>query len=297
MDIKSLQLFLHLANSLHFSKTAQAKHISPSTLSRIIQRIEDELGATLLNRDNRSVVLTEAGVLFKQYALQQVEQWQLLKNAVKPKDNELEGQINLYCSVTAAYSHLPPILDRFRLLHPKVEIKLTTGDSAVAVDQVLQQQVDFAITAYPDCFPTRLHFIPLAEIPLSIIGPTTTCAVTQQIQQTNIDWKNIPFILPEHGAVRRRFDNWYRFFKVGKPFIYAKVAGHEALLSMVALGCGVGIAPDVVIENSPVRDRVQSLPIATSLQSFELGVCCHKTRLQESLIAAFIACVEADILP
>ncbi|MCG6200373.1 HTH-type transcriptional activator IlvY [Psychromonas antarctica] len=292
MDIKSLELFLHLANSLHFAKTAQAKHVSPSTLSRCIQRIEAELGVSLLNRDNRSVVLTEAGLLFKPYAVQQIEQWELLKRTIKQGKSELEGLINLYCSVTAAYSHFPPILERFRLLHPHVEIKLITGDSAVAIDQVLQHQVDFAITAYPDALPSRLHFIKLAEIPLSIIAPIIACSVTQQIKQTEIDWKNIPFILPEHGAVRRRFDNWYRLFKMGKPAIYAKVAGHEALISMVALGCGIGIAPDVVLENSPVRDRVQRLPIATPLQSFDLGICCYKTRINEALINAFIGCVK-----
>ncbi|MCP4324517.1 MAG: HTH-type transcriptional activator IlvY [Psychromonas sp.] len=292
MDIKSLKLYLHLSDSLHFSKTAQAKHISPSTLSRSIQRIEDELGVALLVRDNRSVVLTDAGNLFKQYALKQIEQWELLKRELKASNSELEGQINLFCSVTAAYSHLPPILDRFRQLHPKIEIKLNTGDSAIAVDQVLQKQVDFAITAYPDSFPVGLHFKKLAEIPLSIIAPSITCALSSQINQHSIDWKKIPFILPEHGAVRRRFDNWFRKFKVGKPHIYATVAGHEALISMVALGCGVGIAPDVVIENSPVRDRVKNLDSEASVQSFDLGVCCNKKRLQEPLINAFISCVE-----
>jgi LysR family positive regulator for ilvC len=292
MDIKSLELFLHLSNSLHFSKTAQAKHVSPSTLSRCIQRIEDELGSTLLVRDNRSVTLTVAGNLFRLYALQQIEQWELLKSELKFSNNELEGQINIYCSVTAAYSHLPPILDRFRQLHPKIEIKLNTGDSAVAVDQVLLNQVDFAITAYPDNFPAGLHFKKLAEIPLSIIAPTINCALTPFVNSTIIDWKNIPFILPEHGAVRRRFDNWFRKFKVGKPHIYATVAGHEALLSMVALGCGVGIAPNVVVETSPVRERVQNLVSEATIQSFDLGVCCHKKRLQEPLINAFFSCVE-----
>jgi LysR family positive regulator for ilvC len=292
MDIKSLKLFLHLSQSLHFSKTAQAKHVSPSTLSRCIQRIEDELGVALLVRDNRSVILTAAGNIFKLYALRQIEQWAQLKRELKESKSELEGQINIFCSVTAAYSHLPPILDKFRQLHPKIEIKLNTGDSAIAVDQVLQEQVDFAITAYPDNFPSGLHFKKLAEIPLSIIAPTIECSLTEQINQQNFNWKTIPFILPEHGAVRRRFDNWFRKFKVGKPHIYATVAGHEALISMVALGCGVGIAPDVVVENSPVRERVKNIDSEASIQSFDLGVCCNKKRLQEPLINAFISCVE-----
>ncbi|MGB0669046.1 MAG: LysR family transcriptional regulator, partial [Porticoccaceae bacterium] len=47
MDIKALKLFQHLANSLHFGKTATAHHLSPSTLSRSIQRLEEELGSQL----------------------------------------------------------------------------------------------------------------------------------------------------------------------------------------------------------------------------------------------------------
>ena len=53
MDFRSLQLFNHLATSLHFGVTAEAMYVSPSTLSRVIQRLEDELGCSLFKRDNR----------------------------------------------------------------------------------------------------------------------------------------------------------------------------------------------------------------------------------------------------
>ncbi len=61
MNIKNLQLFMHLCDSKSFSQTAQAMHISPSALSRIIQRLEDDTGQILFIRDNRSVELTSAG--------------------------------------------------------------------------------------------------------------------------------------------------------------------------------------------------------------------------------------------
>ena len=75
MDTKSLKLFQHLANSLHFGKTAAAYHLSPSTLSRSIQRLEEELGSQLLIRDNRSVLLTKEGKQFLAYADQQISQF------------------------------------------------------------------------------------------------------------------------------------------------------------------------------------------------------------------------------
>lgn len=61
MNIKSLQLFIHLCESKSFVKTAVAMHISPSALSRQIQKLEEETNQQLFVRDNRSVELTTQG--------------------------------------------------------------------------------------------------------------------------------------------------------------------------------------------------------------------------------------------
>ncbi len=58
MNIKSLQLFIHLCDSKSFAKTAAAMHISPSALSRQIQKLEEETHQQLFLRDNRSVELS-----------------------------------------------------------------------------------------------------------------------------------------------------------------------------------------------------------------------------------------------
>lgn len=286
MEFKSLRMFVDLAKSLHFGKTAELHHVSPSTLSRSIQRLEQELGSSLLHRDNRTVVLSEAGKQFRQFAEQQLEQWQLLQLSLNQKQAELQGKLHIYCSVTAAYSHLPPLLERFRQQHPLVEIMLTTGDAADALEQVEKQAVDFAIAAKPEQLSRIFSFHHLAEIPLAVIAPTMVCHVQQQIQRDFL-WSQVPIILPEHGPARKRFEYWFRKKQQGKANIYATVSGHEALVSMVALGCGVGIVPQVVVENSPVKDRVQYLENAGEIEPFELGVCCLNQSKDQPLIKAF----------
>ena len=59
MNFQDLQIFLHLADTQNFAKTATQNHMSPSTLSRQIQRMEEELEQLLFIRDNRQVRLTE----------------------------------------------------------------------------------------------------------------------------------------------------------------------------------------------------------------------------------------------
>ena len=295
MDLKSLKMFVSLAKSLHFSKTAEQHHVSPSTLSRAVQRLEEQVGCSLLHRDNRTVALSEAGEKFQYFAEQQLEQWELLQLSLNQQQAQLQGKLHLYCSVTASYSHLPTLIERFRQQHPLVEIVLSTGDAADAFDQVSNGLVDLAIAAKPEKLSRMFYFHHLSTIPLAVIAPTMPCRVQQQLQADVIAWHEIPFILPEHGAARKRFDYWFRKKQQGKPTIYATVAGNEALVSMVALGCGIAIAPQVVVENSPVKDRVQYLSNVGEIAPFELGVCCLNQTREQVLVKAFFNALSGEL--
>ncbi|CAM3752966.1 HTH-type transcriptional activator IlvY [Rahnella bruchi] len=289
MDLRDLKLFLHLAESRHFGRSSKAMHVSPSTLSRQIQRLEEELGQPLFQRDNRTVQLTSAGEQLKSFAQQTLLHYQQLRSGLDQHGPTLSGELHLFCSVTAAYSHLPPILDRFRAQHPLVEIKLTTGDAADAVEKVQSTEADLGIAGRPESLPGSVDFTQIGEIPMILISPSLPCAVRTQVSEPHPDWSQIPFILPEHGPARKRIDVWFKRNRLSNPLIYATVSGHEAIVSMVALGCGIALIPSVVVDNSPepVRNRISILDNVTLGAPLELGVCVQKKRLNEPLIDAF----------
>ncbi|WP_068711349.1 HTH-type transcriptional activator IlvY [Vibrio tritonius] len=284
MNIKTLKLFLNLCESRNFSKTAAAMHVSPSALSRQVQKLEQDVGHTLFVRDNRSVELTPIGTQLVPVAMKIVNEWKEFQVSINNEDADLKGEIRLFCSVTASYSHLPELLSSFRLKHPFIEFKLLTGDPALAIDKVLNDEADIAISAMPDQLPSKVEFATISEIPLSFIAPAGISSFVEELQKEHPDWNKIPFILPQTGTSRERADNWFKKMKI-KPNIYAQIAGNEALVSMVSLGCGVGIAPDVVINNSPVRDKIQRLTIAP-IKPFKLGVCCKRSQLDSPLVRA-----------
>ncbi|RSD32166.1 HTH-type transcriptional activator IlvY [Vibrio pectenicida] len=284
MNIKRLQLFIQLCDSKSFAKTASAMHVSPSALSRQIQKLESETGQELFVRDNRSVELTPAAKKLMPVALKIITEWQSFYSQVQDGEQELKGEIRLFCSVTASYSHLPELLSEFRLRHPFIEFKLSTGDPAQAINKVLSDEVDVAISAQPDTLPAKLKFETIGEIPLSVIAPAGISSFTHALQEGEPDWSSIPFIVPESGTARERANTWFKSMKI-KPNIYAQVSGHEAIVSMVALGCGVAIAPDVVINNSPVKEKIHRLKV-TSIKPFKLGVCCKRSQWDNPLIKA-----------
>ena len=171
MDLRDLKMFLHLAESRHFGRSARAMHVSPSTLSRQIQRLEEDLGQPLFVRDNRTVTLTEAGEELRIFAQQTLLQYQQLRHSIDQQGPSLSGELHIFCSVTAAYSHLPPILDRFRAAHPSVEIKLTTGDAADAMEKVVTGEADLAIAGKPETLPGAVAFSMLENLAVVLIAP------------------------------------------------------------------------------------------------------------------------------
>lgn len=285
MDIRSLKLFLSLCETLHFGRASEACHISASALTRSIRQMEESLGVQLFERDNRRVTLTQEGEKFQRYAQDALMQWDVIRNDLLQDAQELQGEISVYCSVTASYSFLYEILSEFRQQHPRIEIKLHTGDAENAILHVLNQTEDITIAARPDSLPATLAFKHIATSPLVFIAPTQDSPLNTLLQG-RINWAEIPMILSEEGVARKRIDRWFKQQDV-KPLIYAQVAGNEAIVSMVSLGFGVGVVPKIVLDNSPLAGKVRILEVEPQLKAYDVGLFALKKKLQSPLIEAF----------
>jgi LysR family positive regulator for ilvC len=284
MDINDLELFKHLAGTLHFRKTALECNVSPSCLSRTIQRLEHDIGKKLLARDTRSVALTPAGLQFKEYCEDALTRFHLFKNSLDA-DLVLRGELTLYCSVTAILSILPRIIKRFRRTYPEVALHVQTGDAAQALTKVQTAEVDIAIAALPDRQPAGLEFIELQETPLVFIAPKFFPDIV--IRNTGgIDWNRTPVIFPLKGLSRERAERWFADKNL-KPTVYSQVAGNEAIIAMVSMGSGVGIVPRLVLEKSSLKNEVDVLDIEPALKPFIVGACTSRTNLRNPVVRSF----------
>lgn len=287
MDMRPLKQFLALADVLHFGRASELCHVSPSTLSRTIRQLEVSLDTELFMRDNRRVILTRQGRQFQEYAREALAQWELLRHTLSSQTGELTGEISIYCSVTASYSFLYDLLSDFRLHHPRIELKLHTGDPADAMSRVLAGEEDMAITPRPRSTPSALAFKSLTRSPLVFIAPTAPApwAPAAPAAPSAKQWRGVPMILSEAGLSREYADTWFRALGV-TPTIYAQVAGHEAIVSMVSLGFGIGVVPQIVLDNSPLAGRVRVMPVKPELPHYDVGLCVLHRRLKRPLIQA-----------
>ena len=290
MDIKRLQLFLVLAEQLHFTKASEMANVSPPTLSRNIKQLEDEVGAILFNRNKRSVSLTKQGEAFLRYARNTINEWQTFRASLNEAGAALTGEVKLFSSVTATYSFLYELLKKVRRTHPNIEVKLNTGDPALAIERVMKGFEDMAIAARPDKLHESLTFYSLGSSPLVFIAPNDHGPLGSLINDAvqnglTMPWQDLPFIVPDQGLSRKRLADWWRQNGIN-PLIYSKVAGNEAAVSMVSLGFGVALIPKVVVDNSPIKDKVQVLSMPDPVPAFDVGLVTKKAHLQQPIMNA-----------
>ncbi len=283
MDLYELKFFLSVAETQHFGRASRQCHISPSALSRAIQRLEDEVGEELFLRDRRGVSLTEAGRSFREYARSALDGWEEFKSGLAGA--ELKGEIRLFCSVTACYTVLPALLSRFREEYPGVHLKLQTGVAADAVRTVSDGDADLAVIARPDSLAAGLRFHELTRTPLVFVAPQGEWAYADALAQKPVPWPEIPMILPDRGLMRTRVLRWFREQHI-TPRVYAEVAGNEAILALVSLRCGVGIVPRLVIDQSPVASSVRALEVEPPLEAYSVGICARNGNLKSPAVGA-----------
>ncbi|MBL8202373.1 MAG: HTH-type transcriptional activator IlvY [Chromatiales bacterium] len=289
MDVQQLRQFLRLAEALHFGRASASSNVSPSALSRSIRQLEAEVGARLFDRDNRSVALTPQGETVLGWAREVLTGWDVVRHTVQEQSGNLQGEVSLYCSVTASYSFLFELLGKLRRDHPRIELKLHTGDPEHAIARVLAGNEDIAIGARPDALPAGLAFKPIARSRLVFIAPAAEPRLRNVGRRPGPgQWVTTPMILPESGLARQRADQWFRDLGV-RPRIYAQVAGNEAIVSMVSLGFGVGVVPEIVLAASPLARQVTILRATPALAPYEVGLFTLEKKLRSPLVRAFWA--------
>ncbi len=286
MDQHSLRIFLALDQTLHFGRASRLVNLSPSALSRALRRMEDELGQRLFTRDNRSVQLTPAGRSFRRYAREALAGWEELARELAGGGQKLSGELTLYCSVAAAYTVLTGLFLAFRQAHPGVHLRLQTGDPAEALERVASGQADVTVAARPPTLPRALVFKTVTVTPLLFVAPVVPCAAASLARQSPIPWARVPMVLSATGLSRQRAEAWFRARGV-HPQVYAEVSGHEAIISMVRLGCGVGIVPRLVLERFAQKNEVRVLEVEPPLEPYVVGLCARRRRLDFPPARAF----------
>ncbi|WP_420141298.1 LysR family transcriptional regulator [Sphingomonas sp.] len=153
--------FVKIAEAGSLSTAAQRLGLSVAATSRRLAQLESRLGTPLIRRNSRYLTLTEEGEIFHAGASRALAEMEAAELAVSRNATDASGTLRVTTTVAFGRRRLAPLLQRFAMLHPEVQVHLETSDKAASI---IETGFDLAI-----CFDTppdsRLQMKRLADNP------------------------------------------------------------------------------------------------------------------------------------
>jgi DNA-binding transcriptional LysR family regulator len=142
METENLRIFVEVARRGSFAAVARDRGVDPSSVSRAVALLEDELGVRLFQRSTRRVALTEAGDLYLARMAAMVNEIDQARDEVRSASTGPVGTLRLTASVAFGYASLVPLLPEFRERYPDVKLELLLTDARL---DLVAERVDLAI--------------------------------------------------------------------------------------------------------------------------------------------------------
>ncbi|AHD03485.1 LysR family transcriptional regulator [Leisingera methylohalidivorans] len=137
-----MRAFAAVAAQSSFTSGALQLGISTKLASKYVARLEEQLGAQLLNRTTRKVTLTDTGRAYLERCLPLLDQFDELEDVVQLRQQELGGPVRITAPTGFGSRELVEALQPFQQMHPKVAVELLLSDRHLPI---LEEGVDLAV--------------------------------------------------------------------------------------------------------------------------------------------------------
>ena len=250
MDFHKLKAFVAVVEESNISRAAIRMNMQQPPLTRIIQQLEQELGATLLKRLPRGVEVTEAGKALYQEALTILAHAQAIPKRVQNIAQGLEGQINIgFTNSVGLHSFLPALLRQFREAFAAVSIHLEEDGSNSLIDSIINEKNDIVFLRKPAPIGLGLNSLHILDEPLIVAMPNNhplAGVVNTPIQLLGLE--PYDFVLYRRLAGQDLFDNILAScYQAGfSPNIVQEAPRLTSSLNLIAAGIGLSIVPEAI---------------------------------------------------
>ena len=289
MNLRQLEVFLSVCETLSITQTANQLYISQPAVSKTIKALENELQIPLFDSIDNRLLLNENGKLFRVKAYQLVLDFRQLQNFNDHFSQQIPLRIGT--SLTIGNHSLPAAITQFQTLHPKISVKLF-AENAIQIQHRLEAgEIDLAIT---EGFMTNQNFDKsiVSRYPLFLVcAPQNNLAKSGVIEAQHLLQQN--FVLREKGStLRDRFDELTHQLGIEVAPILESV-NTEILIQAVKANLGITVLPlplaqPSLDEGSLVRLNILSHPMET-INYAVTHPGKIKSKIYQSVIDCFVA--------
>jgi DNA-binding transcriptional LysR family regulator len=285
MNIKQLEYFIYLSDSLNFSRTAQHFYVSQPAITHQMNTLEDELKVRLFIRTKRKVILTPAGTSFYNEIKDILTRIRIAITKAQNYNREFTSNISIGYGSNDEVKYMSEILKLYKHKSPHIYVHLQTAAYEEKTNLFVNNKLDILFTTkesiatctnanYFELFTSKFVCIFPKEHPLS----THTVININELPCDSFVILN-PLQSPrEMTRVQNKIQENYP-----NAVIYLSDSPYTAY-AMIKGGYGIAIMPDFA---SPTDSDLSIIPLAIN-ESISFGICWHKNVVQPE-IKTFVA--------
>jgi len=243
MTIEELRSFVILAGHLHFGRAAQVLHLSQPALTKQIRRLEEALGASLLERGKHGAKLSAFGAQFLPQIEELVAAFDRLRDDARQAAAGRAGQLRIGFG-TYTLELVPEMIVKLRAAAPAIEISLRDMSTSEQITALQAQQLDIGFTRLP--LPAAMRdceVLPMITGHLELIRPSHS-TLPQSLKLS--DCRDQPFVI----LSKQRSPGLYALILAlcarhgFHPRIVQEVSELTTALALVRSGMGLSIIPE-----------------------------------------------------
>ncbi|WP_250533201.1 LysR family transcriptional regulator [Caballeronia sp. AZ10_KS36] len=244
-QIHAMRVFVRVADTESFRRAAQQLDVSNALVTRAIAMLEAHLRTRLINRTTRNLSLTEAGTRYLEGCRALLEELDHLESAVTHTEGEPSGTLRVVASSALSLLTLTPLIDGFRKLYPKVNVRLTLAERHV---DLVEDGYDVGIVAAFMVSSTALVERPIG---VSALIPVATPAFLAEhgMPASPADLQGMPCVALPNEI---RSSSWHFRHRLGSSeqvTLSAVYSVNSALMVRLATlrGMGFSILPEGIV--------------------------------------------------
>lgn len=238
--------FVTVASTGSFTRAAEVLHLSQPALTTRIRQMEEALDLRLLNRNTRSLELTEAGKELLPIFRRLVGDLESAISNAKDHSRKSNAIIRVACLPSAAATLLPDLISRFQTKRPEATFVVQDAVNSQIRALVRESHVDFGICVYEGEEPD-LSFVDLFEDDLNVVyRPGHPLHTSKQV--TTSELTQYPLILINRGSsIREAVERAFAASGVSASPA-CEVTYMSTAVALVQAGMGIAILPSTAIE-------------------------------------------------
>lgn len=269
-----------------YTAAARTLSVSPSAISKSIQRLERQLGIALFTRTTRSLTLTPEGRDLHERVLRLLHDAEEIEQAAKQARAEPSGTVRIATSLPVGVHMLAPLLGLFRQRQPAVKIELRLSDEHV---DLVEAGIDIAI---------RIGDLPDSRLLSRRLSPYQLGCYASPAYVSKRGVPHHPDALVNHETVNLRYKSTGQLFRW--PFNIAErevdilppsavvMDASEGVLTTIAAGAGIGMASSFMA--APWIERGALAPVLAefAVERHNLTVLWPESRRLNPAVRAFL---------